>query len=147
MGGLCPLVCASSAGTRPRVGEAMGLPPHCFARTGSLRDPALLAQTSGQSPSTHPSIIPSFIIWLSSCLVSKSYCGTKNTETRPFHRWSMGPRQWDCHRCLRKETWLALQESSIGCAYRPWEVAIEYWIAPPPSTCNCRSTKKCRSTI
>ena len=88
-----------------------------------------------------------FSLLLSSCLVSKSYCGTKNTETRPFHRWSMGPRQWDCHRCLREETWLALRESSIGCAFRPCEVASEYWIAPPPSTCNCRSTKKCRSTI
>ena len=30
-----------------------------------------------------------FSLLLSSCLVSKSYCGTKTTETRPFHRWSM----------------------------------------------------------
>ena len=36
------------------------------------------------------SLLVFFSSLLSSCLVSKSDCGIKTTETRHFHRWSMG---------------------------------------------------------
>ena len=69
-----------------------------------------------------------FSLLLSSCLVSKSYCGTKNTETRPFHRWSMG-NETAIAVSVKKHGWLC-ERVVIGVLLDPFtppcEVASEY---------------------
>ena len=66
-----------------------------------------------------------FSLLLSSCLVSKSYCGTKTTETRPFHRWSMG-NETAIAVSVKKHGWLC-ERVVIGVLLDPvkWQVSTE----------------------
>ena len=104
-------------------------------RTLSLRDLQIQIRENIKQPAFKSvlsfflhNLLVFFSLLLSSCLVSKSYCGTKTTETRPFHRWSMvvPVNETAIAVSVKKHGWLC-ERVVIGVLLDPekWQVSTE----------------------